>query len=152
MSALTGTFTTRAMAATVATRSGTGRTSPSGYPCDQATAALLVAMARAPALSMTRALPASHAFGRIRNPRSCRSRKTAAAAGFAGTRSVHEADAHDRGEPADVVLAVDLRHAAEPDGVRHERVHDLAAEPERAAAVVEPRRAVPSGLGRGRLE
>src|SRR5262249_28270086 len=66
MSALSGMRTTRAIADSVASSCATGRALPSGYPCDHATAALLVAIALAPRLSIRRALPASQAFARIR--------------------------------------------------------------------------------------
>src|SRR5262245_1920828 len=78
--------TTRAIADSVASSCGTGRALPSGYPCDHATAALLVAIALAPRLSTRRALPASQAFARIRisgpacKPRNVRDRSSLACA------------------------------------------------------------------------
>ena len=63
MSALTGTFTARAIRETASIISGAGTAPPSGYPNAAATPALVVAIAGKPSASNTRALAASHAFG-----------------------------------------------------------------------------------------
>ena len=52
MSTVSGTLVTRAISDTVASSAVIGRRSPSGYPCVQATPALVVAIARAPRLSI----------------------------------------------------------------------------------------------------
>src|SRR6476620_2805640 len=62
-SALTGTFTARAIRATASIISRAGTTPPSGYPMAAATPALVVAIAGNPSASKIRALAASHAFG-----------------------------------------------------------------------------------------
>jgi hypothetical protein len=77
MSAVTGTDTTAVIRATAATAADTSRASPSGAPRLQATPALVVATAAAPAASTRRALAASQAFTRISGlPGTCRSRKS----------------------------------------------------------------------------
>src|SRR5580704_1925552 len=81
MSAETGTVTTRAMRAIAAIISSRGIASPSGYPTEKATPALVVAIARAPASSITRALIASHALGSTSiRERSCIARNASALA------------------------------------------------------------------------
>src|SRR5471030_9470 len=64
MSTDKGTVNTRAMLAATPTATSTGMLLPSAEPADQATPALVVAMAGAPRLSNSLALPASQAFGR----------------------------------------------------------------------------------------
>src|SRR5438093_8657432 len=66
ISADTGTCTARAMRATASIISFAGTAPPSGYPSAAATPALVVATAGKPAASKTRAVAASHAFGRTR--------------------------------------------------------------------------------------
>src|SRR5580704_1329721 len=81
MSAETGTVTTRAMRAIAAIISSRGIASPSGYPTENATPALVVAIALAPASSITRALIASHALGSTKiRERSCIDRNASALA------------------------------------------------------------------------
>src|SRR5688572_19243455 len=70
---------TRAIRSTAPRSSGTGSRSPSAYPFDQATPALVVATARAPSDATSRALIASQTFARTRIPSSCRRRNSAAA-------------------------------------------------------------------------
>lgn len=78
MSAVTGTVTActmRRMASIISRRSSFW---PSGRPCAHATPALVLAIAGAPASSITRALAASQAFGNTRGRVSCSRRKWAA--------------------------------------------------------------------------
>jgi len=56
----------RTISAIAARRTAAGRRLPSGYPHDQASPALVVATAAAPHAATRHALPASHAFGRMR--------------------------------------------------------------------------------------
>src|SRR6185437_5369636 len=119
-STVKGTDRQRAMRRVAPRNSAHGMRSPSGYPSDQETPALVVATARHPTSWNTRALSASQALGRTNISPWCMARKSFAAWRCSDAFMVHELAWNVRGNTERDAQSVP---AVDGDDSVHERRH-----------------------------